>query len=518
MSKRREILVNDILTIVQEISLQIPQYDQSLQWILTEYCDTFESIKFPNDFAEACKTFDKKFRFTQVYYQMAFLWYACDFFRIIYVFLIIGKEMIGFIHKSQRKVYQNVSKQVPLNSPKEWESLQYSTHKTVIPFLHRNYGNELQILYLLNSLIDERGLGALNPKHIYDVVRPTIKKRPYRKTLHQLIESFFELSRIEWHLLFHFPAFSLSWIFIFLQINKPKEFKEFISVFSTPEANVSRSSRQYLVKNGSKGSFVGWILIPKGTSYLLSFRNFLEQGEELEIFKIVEFQVILDFKRIISYAFYTTGKGWSFESNQFKNIIRQKNPLEFIKKPTDEVFQVANKWNTDWSYLNSPNKSQMIRAFCNYWTIFSYIDLCNLAGKVSRNQDTTRLFETANASLRELFDKKVFQIIIKPQGFLRSYSFDEYLIFPPRSVTHEYLERILSIIPYSFLTILTNGQVRIFCYLDSVLIEFIERKLKWVVLPLIQLTAQPKLQLNNYDFDSGSWKEPIFCKKIKKDF
>ncbi|MFX0150991.1 MAG: hypothetical protein ACFFAJ_09440 [Candidatus Hodarchaeota archaeon] len=245
-------------------------------------------------------------------------------------------------------------------------------------------GDELQIVYGLNDLISQYNLGSLNPHHIYDVLQPSIKKRPRGKTIKQLAESYFTLSEIEWNLHFFPEAFSISWIFLNLSVDKPDRFDSFLTAFIKPETYISRSSRFYLSREGSQKSLIGWMLIPQGFFY--PFRNFIELGEEDKIFRIKECQQVIDFKHAVSYAFYTSDVWWNFQQNRFLNTAKKKYPLKYIEHSTLDKMIKTSRWETDWSFLDFSNINSVIETFCKYYgKIFSYEDLCRVAGSVKRN-------------------------------------------------------------------------------------------------------------------------------------
>lgn len=508
MLTRRETQIASITTLIQQLYLLIPPYNNTFQHMLRDFCNVFKPISaqkpiiYQSEFKERLKEFDKKNRFTKIYYKLAFLWFACDFVALVHKYLILRKKSLGFIHKILREVFKLVEKQIPLESVPEWEKLQYECKKNIVPLLHTHYKNETKIFNRLNSLIDECGLGSLNPKRIQKAVWSSLRGPPWRPTQEVQIQTFFDLTQIVWDLHFYPEAFLLSRVFIYLRVKKSKEFKKYQRVFSSSDIQVSRTA---LVSEGSKEFFIGRQIIPQKS--FDDFMNFLLIGEDQEIFEIVEYQKVVDFKHTVSYAFYKAGIGWSFQTKQFKNITKNKIPLNCIEPVYFETLKKTNPWNPDWSCTSSRKTEQFIRTMCRFWRAYSFEDLYNLAGHIHLNQDRTKLFKPHNKFLRELLKKNVFQIMITPWGLIRSYSINSYLVIPPRTVSKEDLENILIILPFALSFELHNGNVRIFCYMDKILVDFIRNNLKWRVLLRRQSIAQYNLNPSDFDLDSYSWKK-----------
>ncbi|MHA2328563.1 MAG: hypothetical protein ACXACR_08585 [Candidatus Hodarchaeales archaeon] len=474
MSKRREASqIVGINTLIQQLSLQIPHYNNISQRILREFCDPFRKISSQQPLAsqttvkESLKQFDTHYRFSNEYFQLPFLWFACDFFDLVHKYLILRKEPLGFIRRTLRKACLFTRKQISLESVPEWEQLQYACNRSIIPLIHIHYTDEVQILDQLHSLIDEYGLGSLNPKRIQNTVKPSLRGPPWRPTQKVQIQTFFDLTQVLWYLHFHPKAFLMSRLLVNLTILKPKEFKKYQQVFSSSKILVSRT---YRTLEGSQESFVGRFIIPHNTYD--NFLDFLQIGAEKGVFMIIECQKIVDFKHTVSYAFYRAEKGWSYNTDQFKKITRKKNPLKRLNPMFSENLRTTGKWNNEWSCLNSHKRKQMIKALCMYWKNLSYDDLLKLAGNVKLNQDRTRLLEPYNQVLRELHEERVFQIIMAPWGLIRSYSIDLWEITPPRKVN-----------------------------------------IKWDVIPLEPSTTHSNLNVKLFDFSSDSWKKPKFLNK-----
>ncbi len=516
MSARREAQIVGITTDIQQLKLCISAYDTAAQKFIRDFCDIFTgittqpSLPAQTGLIKSLKQFDTQYRFSKNYYEIAFLWFACDFVNLIHKQLILGHESLGFIHKILREVHHFIEKPISLKRVPEWEKVQYACNQSIIPLLHTHYKNELQILVQLQFLIDKYKLGSLNPKRIRNAVRPALRGPPWKPTQQIQIRSFFDLSQVVWDLHFYPPAFKLSRIFVSLKINKPERFKEYQRDFSGSETQVCRT---YLVLEGSQESFIVWLVIPVGL--YIDFVNFLQDGEEEGILEIVECQEVVDFKHSVSYAFYKAGLGWSFQTNEFKNIHTKKQPLQHIDPHLFETLITTRKWNTRWSFLKFQKTEQLIETFCKYWGAFTYEDLCKFVGQVKLNQDRTKLLEPYNRCLRELIDKRVLQIMITPWGLLRSYSFDYYLVKPPRTVSREDIKKFLTILPYALSYELNNRQVRIFCLLDDTLADFISHNMKWGLISLKPESFHSNLNKSLFSFDSCTWKKPQFLEGEK---
>lgn len=499
---RRETQIKNINTLIERCALLISHYNRTHQRVLKNFHKVFESISTQKPlfhqkiFKKRLKRFDKKYRFTKIYYRLGFLWYACDFCNLIYMRLLFGSESLGFIHSILRETYHLIERKVALTNESEWDKLQKKCLQSRPPVLHEQYGDEIQIFDRLHSLQDRFGLGALNPRHIHDTLRPSIPGPPWSPTLQEQVELFFELSQTEWFLHFFPAAFLLSWVFFNIKVLNKKGFKKLQSVFESENAQVCQVIYGFSSVGEQEESFVGWVNIPQGC--FNRFRKYLGQWEGDGIIEVIECEETNDFKHSISYTFYRQGEGWSYQGLDLTNL------------PTSNVLS-TKPWKSNWSCLNSRQTAQIIDAFCEYRKVWSYEDLCDIIGDINRNQDKTRLFGSYNRIMWNFFERDVFQIKIQPRGLLRSYSLQDYLVFVPRNASKQDILKFTSIVPYTLSLELQNSHVRIFCYLDDFLADFIRKKMKWQSARIQQSLAQPKpFQRSWFDFDALQWKRPKF--------
>ena len=160
MQSWREQLITGMNTILQRLYSHILSYNEASQPILSDFYNTLKKYENQQNFKEEAHNFDTKYRFSKEYYQYAFLWYSCDLFNLIYKYLTLGKECSDILRTNLKAIYSLLSKKVPLTNSSEWEPLQIATHKSIIPTIHKIYGDEIQIIHRLNSLIDHRGIGG----------------------------------------------------------------------------------------------------------------------------------------------------------------------------------------------------------------------------------------------------------------------------------------------------------------------------------------------------------------------
>jgi hypothetical protein len=247
MTKWRERIINDIQTIVKQISLFVPDYENDSQIFLSDFCNIFMQITNLREFKTLCNDFDKRYRFTSEYYDYAFLWTTCDFCRLIYYQCSLEKIPLIFIRNGLREIHNllRVSTSLNTESSEQWDVLQDSFRKEIPIILQQHFGDENQTFSRLINLIDEKGIGALNPLHIYDAIRPSIFGPPWKTPLLSQVNLFCDLSALVWK--FHFlpAAFSLSRVFMCLEIKK-KKFEEFQRFIFQPESHVIKASRVFL--------------------------------------------------------------------------------------------------------------------------------------------------------------------------------------------------------------------------------------------------------------------------------
>lgn len=498
-------MIKDILTIVRQISLYIPKYDSDTQKVIRDFCNVFKPINILSELKKTTKRFDNQYRFSEEYYRLSFLWFACDFCRLIYRHLLLKDEPLGLIHKTLRKVHALILKSVSLSaeSSKPWDDLQEFCRKELPSVLQRHYKDEQQVFYSLFSLIEYKGLGSLNPNHIHDVVKLSILGPPWKIPISKQVNIFFDLTRVEWSLLFYPSAFALSRIFVRLRITKKHEFNKFHKMLTHPKSYVYQASHTFIGLEAYQNVFIGWLILPHG--FFIDFRNFLETWEEKGIFRIEEYQEVVDIKESVSYAFYQPGSGW-----MFPNDLSLSHP----NLASTEAYKKIDNWNeVDWFFRQCENPIQPIKVLCKYWRGFFYNDLQKLAGHINRNQDNTRLFEPDTTLLWDLIRKKVLQIMIIPRELVLSFAHTYHILLPPQTVNEKEMKNFLPILPYALSIEMYNRKIGIFCYLDRSINNFIQNKLKWPVIPLRQVTAQPALNINHFNKDTYSWKIPWFLKE-----
>lgn len=496
MSQRRlDQIASSIRVLIhmsEKYSNECTSYNEIEKSIVKDFIQTlkvFELQKDPiknsiyrEELRKEIQKFLSKYSGKTPHLKYPFLWFTCTFFERLRGMLISERTFFPILLEIMRKVTLHLKSCISLKDKDIWEKMQYLSNTKVFNFLHTLYGNELDILKSLYSLL-ENGLSGLNPRRINDVFRNHFTRGNI--SYKQLISTLIDLVYPKWSIEFNTTSFDLEWYFIKVKLLKSEKLGD---IFGLSDNSIMNSSYIYQLGDTKEITILGRLVIPKN-----KFNELIEHlsaKEDKKLIKIYSIKKIENYSESVSYNHYIEDRGWTFDDNK-----------ELGTKPSYST----NLWNTDWHYLQEENPLDYIKTFFKFIGNPNYQYLVRELTEVSLKKEKNILFYDHTLRMYKMYEQGVIKLNLVPFGLLNSYSLDSYLLTLPPSHKNQNLSKLLSLVPYSYVYYLEDNSIRLTTYLDKSLLNYLKKNFAYEIEKVVFAFKPKTPELNSFNPETMTW-------------
>ncbi len=498
-----------IPTILNQITPYIEKYSLNDQKLLDEFFSIllrYEEAEYNrNELEEAFEKVRLSILNNKQYFSLPFLWFVGIFLLNARLILSVSEfhanSFYRYIAKQLRGkgeilgVFQLVRKNTPL-SDFAWEKLQYESNKLLYPLSNQQF----QILRVIYSLINDRGIDVLDPRKLRTAIVNQVKFSPSVKPINEL-SRFFRIVEGRWFLRFHSPAFGLDRLFFHLELNEGISLEEIID-FHSPESTVLGLSAVYYIRD-HPNTYIGTLVFPTNSIELL--KTSLQHHEEEGDINLLDLSEISTIHRNISLNNYKEDSGW-FDLSQTKmdQIAKEIQAKHLRKKPQMSSFSYTTPaFNLEWNFKKHPLPYQIICLYCKLPVEFSF---SSLPIQPASLQEGLALSRSETGLFKQLLYNQIVHVGFVPYRLVYEYSLDSYWITLPRIPLFQ-LKGFLNIIPYSE-CYTTKSSIHIWTRMSSKLIKWVKDDLKWKIYPILDTHAPYGPKLEWFDENLLTWIQP----------
>ena len=505
--KRHESLKKYIKTVIDQLPQYITKYPPEERKLLMEFLTIlahykeadFKREKLGNKF----ELYRQEIISRKNFVILPFSWFIETYFRNARVSLSVSKfhsaTFYEYVVKHLRGapqvegVFKLIQSGVSLSNLK-WEELQYECNKLTTPLT----SNQLQILNGVYSCINKVGVQTLDSKRL----RIEVSEKSNQPMSASELTRFFTLLEGRWFLHFFPPAFGLTRLSFRIQFNEPNDLKDIVN-FQDPANTVLCVSDVHAVRY-SKRSYIGTFLIPMRS--IDRFKVYIQDLEEQGVLVIGNLSQIETSFRSTSLDIYKAGIGWNKYGKTKLNLIKTKLLSERPKETnlTDTIsLYIPPSFNSTWNYKQHPLPEKIIELYCKIPEAYSFTEL---PFRPLENGNTKSLSRDEIGLLKQLYYNKVINIGFIPWRMIYEFSLDRYCIEISKKPLFQ-LKQFLFLLPYSY-TYLTQDKIYIWAFLNSHLMNWIKKDLKWDIYPVLWTHQIQDLSFKWFNKETLQWKIP----------
>jgi hypothetical protein len=507
VTKRREMVINFIKTIIEELPPHIEKYPSDDQLLLSEFRELIKTCINKGNLPRAIlskeiETYLNDCNNSNLRFTLPFLWFSVAFFTNANLILSVSgfhpDDFFEYLLQNLRGktevkgVFSLVRTTTPL-SDLLWENLQYACLR-IFPLS----SNEVNILEIVASEIPNSGIDSLNKLKIKKLINQQLNEADKKKN----ITKFFKLLSCRWYLLFNPTSFGLESVYVHLQlIGKGSRDLQIAKIFNVQDPRNTTLAYSYIfAAREHKNEFLGLFMVPSGaTKKLEAYLENLVQKNQISLKGLSR----LTNQRIsTSLNLYVAGKGWKDVTE-----VQWRQALSLLRNPNLRTslnnynFSLSSPFQS-WNYENHRLASKFISLYCRSPISFSYD---NLPFK-NPDKNVTRFSQVDIGLIKLLLKKRALIITFIPDHLHIEYSLDHYWIILPEEISITQLSGILELLPICRI-IYTNSKQYLWVLLKPRLVEWIKRDLEWDIIP-INPFYYPNKSVCWFDFKTHQWKIP----------
>jgi hypothetical protein len=494
-----------IQTIITRLNKIITQYSEKDQIIIKEFLNIvnyFEEAETNRkQLLEKMNTYKQKLYGTDLYLETPFLWFTETYIDMATVTLgttdfharSFYEYLVTYLRKNAVSpgVYALIRDKTPLNDP-IWSKLQALSYKLIEPLTK----DQIQIILRINQLIREKGIYSFDLKEIQSSLYEIF---PRYSAYKQQLESFFTLLRCQWILLFYSPAFGLDRVFTRFSLPNSNNLNEIIN-FKSKENSVLGMSDIYRILN-AVSEFIGIFYVPINETK--SFSNYLQYMESEEKIKLIDISGLQSIQRSTSLHSYHSNTGWrDFTIKEMKGLLTgEVTGIQEIS--SDELFYLTPVFAKDWYYHQHSLPLEVIKLYSRIPSIYNF---SNLPLTKTRPKSTKNLSHGEKGLIKNLYDKRVIQMIFVPWRLVYEYSFDLYWVLIPKT-SEKQLFSFLKTIPYAEIYS-TENFIGVRGFLSPKLVKLINQITTWSIYPITFAHFPQSVNIDWYEEKKLQWKIP----------
>ncbi len=498
---------------IETMLVQLPKYIDSYppneKSLLEEFFQVLKAYQVDTQdsrekFSEFVMNFTKKYRPTEIYLRLPFMWFAIQYLenanRLLHTSSFFAEEFYEYLAEhfrgssGKRGLFHLIREKIPLNAM-DWEELQYTLGKLASPLT----SEQSHILSLVISSLSEPNTLSLNKMSLSSFIRKNTKIKYKNQDLNQ----FFNLIDARWTIQFDLETLGLERIICKFQIFGKTSLQEIID-FSNYKLYITLASQIYRLKT-SPNTFIGVLIGPKDFyKYLLSHLKRLEQSK---IISLREFSIIRKSKRSTSFVQYKDNQGWlSISPTRKKNLIQRL----MTKQPRRRRIVLTKMFFSETQTLirddfKTKDIYEIVSLFCKLNGYFTFEELTFGLNSEKRVFNLSKREEGLLSML--LRDNNVSVSFLSNQLRL-DFSIDEYWVKIPHIPIGQ-LTHLLEWLPYSSIEV-TEDSYHLRTVLTSKLEEIIQKHLKWEIFPIIEEYHPLKVEIGWFDKLRNQWNSPEF--------
>lgn len=507
--KRHESLKKYIKTIINQLPQYIAKYPPEEQKLLKEFLSVvafYEEADFNRqELSSKLDNYRHEIKSRNNFMTLPFSWFVETYIRYARAILSISKfhatHFYEFIVKHFRGTDQiqgafKLIKNKTSLSDLTWEKLQYECSKLLIPLTPEQF----KILEATNNHVVKNGIYSLDPRSLKNEIISQIQFLSSTKPKPEL-KRFFSLIDGQWRLLFFSPAFGLDRVFFHMQLNESSSINDLIGN-QNPNNTVLTISDIYKARE-IPNTYIGSFYVPsQNVEDLLTYIKRLVHEDLL---------VLHDLQRIkskwtsSSITQYKPNIGWInpnlTKMKSLTRLLKSTRPKRIEKRKAG--LYIPNKFNLDWYFTQHPLPNQIIKLYCEIAQGYSF---SNLPLVSYRNEVNRSLTKDELGLLKQMYYNRVLYVDFIPWRIVNEFSMDLYNITIPK-LSSSKLNSLLQLLPYSEI-IETQKDIKIWTRIPKILEEWMNIKLEWEVISIIQTHFAGNLNYNWYNKKKLQWNTP----------
>ncbi|MHA1947414.1 MAG: hypothetical protein ACXAC6_15845 [Candidatus Hodarchaeales archaeon] len=499
-----------IKTVSDKITPYIQLYASEDQILLHEFMNLikdFEKAEIKrteliNDYGIYCK----RLLGTKKYFETPFLWFAVSYIQKAQLTLNLAdfkavsfyEYLAKFLRKdsSYHGVFELVRKQTSLSDGK-WEELQYASTKMLKPLTKE----QMKIIEKMIRIIKNQGLYALDNRIVKKQLSELYPKgTKTEKVVNQVLTNL----ESKWNINFQSPAFGVERFFFHMN-NLTSKIEQIIP-YEDIKNSVLCLSNIY-VSRENENNFLGILYVPTQDSKRLI--NYLQHHEERGILRLKELSRINTSYRGLSLERYRVDKGWQITNKaEFKKIYNLLTTNDIIEKKRNTQTEslrthFTQKFNQKWNFTQHQLPVELIKVYSEIQPNYTISEL----PLPEVDEKRKKIFTKTNIGLlKQLMYNNIMNIDWIPWRLVFEYSLDFYWV----TITKKYIKKakhLLKIIPFS-MVYATDEKLYVWLHLSPQLAKWIEKELKWQIVPISYYSQQKNYVFNWFDEEKLRWKTP----------
>jgi hypothetical protein len=504
---RRETWKRFLQTIISQLPTWMAKYSSTEQAYLNEFLTTIQMCEVNTHMARTTLTnrfreLIEKYRHSEEYYRLPFLWFVVTYFTRANQLLGIAKfhadvfyeYLVQFLRGDTQidGVFQLVKKETALDNL-AWEQLQYACSKLIVPLTNE----ELQIFQTIYSSIPELEIQALNQR----IVKRTIVNEVRSPKVSRDLQHFFTMLDATWYLRFRMTALGLKIMYFQFQRDKDISLTEIIN-FQNPNNTTLGASQVYQIR-GQPDTYIGAMLIPDQLKTQL--QEYLEELKQQGKLIFTEMDEIKENHVSCSVNLYRAGLGWrkitETDWRQYSKLLKTTQPRK--RRTKSPPFFLTPTFNQEWHYQQHSEPSQVIELCCTGASAFSFENL-PIGG--SHNKIISHFSKREVNLLQDLHRKKIVHVGFHSDRLAYEFSLDSYWITLP-FMSRDQLSRLLVWLPYAQILV-SETKIHLWTVLTTKLKKWLKEDLKWKIEEVIPVHRRLTRSKNWYNFKEEEWKTP----------